>query len=448
MRKLRIRQYCSVQNASFDQDSWTTTFEMVQPKGADSCIVLKFENTQRSKGSPTNSGIMNLKVIRPGYPRNTKQIFTNELLTALKPFDHMRVMGWRGTNYNPFSYGNSNNQNWIEWNMRELPDDATQDSSIHLRQGTLGASWEYIILLANQLNKDIWINIPASASGMLPHDNNSYIYQLALLLKNGNNFTDHKGLAPNLNIYVEHSNEVWNYGFMQYAWNKNMAVTEVNKGGSNLNNDGSTDQEVWTRRRHIRRVLEIGQIFEAVFGSGTLNTKIRPIYAHWTIFPNQYDDTLQWVEKTYGSPSKYMWGLSQTHYFDDGKASSTASVNEVVQAILQSSDAGRSDTQQLNVIAKKYSLSQTSYESGPGFANLGDTKNLANRIEANRSPAMSDIIVHDIHDNWDALGGNAYNYFSLSGAYSRYGCWGATDDLTDLNTVKYQAVLKVINSNK
>ena len=41
--------------------------------------------------------------------------------------------------------------------------------------------------------------------------------------------------------------------------------------------------------------------------------------------------------------------------------------------------------------------------------------------------------------------GDLYNsyYFSLASAYSHYGCWGATDDLSDLTTPKYQDILKV-----
>jgi hypothetical protein len=66
----------------------------------------------------------------------------------------------------------------------------------------------------------------------------TYEYQLALLFKNGNAFTGNKGLDPKLNIYIEHSNEVWNFGFPQYGLNKAMAGWEVlnstNKAKSNL----------------------------------------------------------------------------------------------------------------------------------------------------------------------------------------------------------------------
>lgn len=96
--------------------------------------------------------------------------------------------------------------------------DSLQGGWSDLRPGKHGWPWEYIILLANEVNKDIWINIPVSASGSLPYpqpnceqDTSSYIYQLAMLLKSGNEFTSNKGLNNNLRIYIEHSNEVWNF---------------------------------------------------------------------------------------------------------------------------------------------------------------------------------------------------------------------------------------------
>ena len=56
---------------------------------------------------------------------------------------------------------------------------------------------------------------------------NRYEYQLALLFRDGNNATGGVGLKSHLNIYIEHSNEVWNFGFKQCALNTAMAEWEV-----------------------------------------------------------------------------------------------------------------------------------------------------------------------------------------------------------------------------
>lgn len=85
---------------------------------------------------------------------------------------------------------------------------------------------------------------PSVKGNYTPSDETqTYVYQLALLLRDGNEFTGGVGLKPNLNIYVEHSNEVgnirpiillfgdhalkflriflaqvWNFGFPQYSY--------------------------------------------------------------------------------------------------------------------------------------------------------------------------------------------------------------------------------------
>jgi hypothetical protein len=91
-----------------------------------------------------------------------------------------------------------------------------------------------------------------------------------------------------LRIYIEHSNEVWNFGFPQYGINKAMAVWEVENSTrkSNLNAavpgrpdiNCTSNQECWTHRRHARRVYEISQTFAKVFGPKSLNNQIRMVY--------------------------------------------------------------------------------------------------------------------------------------------------------------------------
>ena len=62
-------------------------------------------------------------------------------------------------------------------------------------------------------------------------------------MKNGNDYTGNKGLSNNLKIYIEHSNEVWNFGFSQYIWNKLNAIDRVKKDPKISIAFNSTDQE-------------------------------------------------------------------------------------------------------------------------------------------------------------------------------------------------------------
>jgi len=423
-----------IQLGTFKYDSTTneSTGSFLLPAGAPNLVILKFTNTRRAATSTGADGITNLEVLRPGTTKG--QVFTADFLKALKPFSYLRCMGWLGTNYQPGYYGDTGHH-IFGWNDRSLPTDATQGMD-GLRPGTVGVAWEYPILLANETHKDLWINVPVSASGSSPEDTTSYIYKLAELIK--------KSLAPGLHVYIEHSNEVWNFGFPQYIWNKLAAIDEVKAGNSPLNNDGSTDQEAWAHRRHAKRLYEIAKIFEKVFGAGSLGKTIRPVYASWTIFPDAFfSDVLAWMKKTYGDPKDYFYAMAGTGYFNAQKASQTASPQEVLQAMRADADAGVSITVQLKKIADTYGLKLACYEAGPDNGG-GDPTNVGNRILANRLPEMGELVQHEFRDNLFGQGVDLASYFSLASAASRYGCWGATEDLSNLDTPKYKAIINLV----
>src|SRR5260370_32195690 len=169
-----------------------------------------------------------------------------------------------------------------------------------------------------QTGKDVWINIPASAT-------DDYVRQFATLLQ--------ARLNPAIKIYIEHSNEVWNPLFGQNAYNLAATQAEIKKGGSPLNKDGTEDLNTLVARRHAKRLVEIGNIFKSVYGDGAINDSVRLVYAWWTIFPDQYTLVLNWVKETYGPPSQFFYALAQTHYFNDSHAASNASTTGVLSAM-------------------------------------------------------------------------------------------------------------------
>lgn len=74
----------------------------------------------------------------------------------------------------------------------------------------------------------------------------------------------------------------------------------------------------WGQRRHARRVYEISQTFEKVFGEGSLGTRIRPVYASWAGERNlqtYFNNTLYWLESQYGDVSKFLHAISYAQYF-------------------------------------------------------------------------------------------------------------------------------------
>ena len=406
----------------YDAPTNTTTAKIVVPKSAG-LLILAFTNTRRAPTAPVGSGITDLRVLRPGYTPAGKETFTREFVQSLAPFSVIRYMDWLETNHNPGYYGDTGHHA-LNWADRRLPTDATQQPT----GAKYGVAWEYVVELANRTGKDLWINIPVAAT-------DDYITQLARMLK--------RDLKPTLNIYVEHSNEVWNFGFPQYVYNKLAAIDEVKRGGSPLNSDGSKDEETWTHRRHAKRLVEAARIFQAVFGKDSLNKRIRPVYASWVISPDaHYRDVLAWVEKTYGPPKNYFTAIAGAAYYNAEKAAPNASVTQVLDAMRANSDDNLKFRTALQQIAASYGLKHFQYEVGPDTGG-GKTENVANRIRANRDPRIKEIVLHDARANWFARGGDLYMYFSHISSYSRHGAWGLSEDVENLHTPKWEAIYEL-----
>ena len=186
----------SIVGKRYDPAKNRTVADLVLPKG-HALMILQFRNTQ--------GGVRNVRLIRPGYPVDTRQTFTAPFLKAAGLFPVLRFMDWLQSNgTNPF-YGDA--KNTTEWSDRKLPDDASQSDT----RKKSGVAWEYVVELANQTGKDVWINVPIAAS-------DAYVTELAGLLR--------RDLKPGIHIYIELDNEVWNWGFLQATYNRMAAEAE------------------------------------------------------------------------------------------------------------------------------------------------------------------------------------------------------------------------------
>ena len=409
---------CRLENVHYNANSNTTTGQIVVGQ-ASGILVVSFLDSKKTPQSALGTGITTLRVLRPGYALETQEIFTREFLKSLKPFAVLRAMDWLDTNHQPGFYGDAGHHA-LEWSARRLPEDATQVSM----GTTYGVAWEYLVALANQTHKDLWINVPVAAT-------DAYVAELARFL--------HEKLDSNLAVYIEHSNEVWNFGFPQYIYNKLAAIDAVKQGGSLLNADGSSDEETWARRRHAQRVVKIGQTFRNTFGPAGAR-RVRPIYASWVIFPGPYyGEVLDWVAKTYGPPADHFYGIAGAAYFNIEKAGLNASPDQLIDAMRASSDDNLKFRTEIQAIADQHGLKHCQYEVGPDVGG-GKTDNVANRILANRSPRMRELLLHDARGNWFERGGDLYMIFSHCSTYSRFGCWGLSEDIVNLDTPKWQAV--------
>lgn len=401
----------TVTNQVYNSGTDITTADVVFVSGADNNVWLKFTN-------PVNMN--QLRMISPGYSTSNPPLLRTEMVKIVKPFNQLRFMDWLSTNNNPAV-------NWADRHLPSLP------GQINRNKNGVGSSWEDVCQFANELNKEIWINIPMNAD-------NNYITQCATLLKNN--------LNPNIKVYVEFSNEVWNFGFGQFFDNTNAAVAEVNAGGSTLNNDGTTNQNTWAKRRVVKKIYEISNIFKSVWGASAINTSIRCVVAGQLTY--SLGGELDWFNKTYGAPKNFFWAIANAPYWndkplDDNNLSATSSQ---LLTELENSKNELFDNRAMDyaaAIATYYGLEFMGYEGGPDT--FGPNNQVA-KANLNFDPRMKTIST-DFLTRWYQNGGKQYNWFVIGcgGNYiTQYGTWNLLGWLQD-STInqKYQAVRQFIN---
>jgi hypothetical protein len=404
----------TIANQSYNAATNTTTASVtLQDTGSGTLLALAFTNSQRLPTDVPGTGITNVKLIRPqtapdghSWWHRPTDLFTTPFLDLLRPYAAIRTMGFENTNGSPV----------IRWPDRTLPKSATQ-------QTPAGVAWEYVFDLANQLKKDVWINVPDQA-------NNAYVADLAALTA--------KQLDPSLHVYLEYSNEVWNYSFAQAARNQAAAEAEV---AANPNSplawncaDFDSCEYVWGERRVGQRIVQIAKTFQQAFGSRA--AMLRPIYATQLGQTYFLSLTLPMIANFWGPPANTIYGIAQAPYWSgdntlDGLTRNQELANAAANlAALGSAESG------FTTWARYYGLHNLTYEGGPGMTG---TPSLNAKISANRSAQMGAQVQSAI-SGAAASGIELYMYFNDAGAYGQYGMWGATENVFDLRTPKIKAL--------
>ncbi|MCB0429903.1 MAG: T9SS type A sorting domain-containing protein [Flavobacteriales bacterium] len=419
-------------NQTHDANTNMTELDISFPPGGGSSqgtlgnygfLMVNFSQTNSGNGP----GLKNIRLTRPGIPHWSPQYFRTAFLNALSPFQCIRFMDYLKTNV---SANNPTYPATTTWSQRQQMSDPRYNNAM---------PWEYVIALSNYFGRDIWINIPVAAD-------DAYVTALANLMKDR--------LRPDVNIYIEYSNEVWNGSFPQYQYNYD-AVLNAPEDADIRNSTQYDDRR--RARRTAKRVIRFGEIFEQVMcDKVSARARIRPVFA-WQIggWLPWYTDVLDWINTTYGPPKNYIYGIASAPYFNDGGFGSSDTPQQIVSLMSSNSDANVDAIKTLAELADQWGLVHLQYEGGPDNGG-GNTSNLANRITANRIPEVKTAVIHNYADNWFSAtaNGNApvgtndlANYFVLAGNVSRYGCWGATEDINYLsdpnnlsNAPKYDAL--------
>ncbi len=438
----------SIANQAYNSSTNLTKATLTYTASDSNYLTLAFTNTKRTSSSSTNTGITNVVLMRPSAvgsatPLPATQVFNPPFLAALSDFAALRTMDFSATNGNEI----------VHWSDRTRPGDASQAIGnpgvpVGGWEGP-GGAWEYAILLANQTNKDLWINVPLNAD-------DDYITKLAQLTKYGSDGTTPytslqtspvwPGLNSNLHLYVEFSNEVWNTaGAFAGTENHTEAVAEVNAGGSPLKFDGDTNDWNWAWRRSAEKTVQISTIFRSVWGDAAMMTTVRPVlesqlgYADGPLLQEMHLMVDYYYNPAEVSsphpPSYYIYGLGGSAYYNPTDKSSVDSIFSTMATGFVSAVENDVD------YALPFGVRRIAYEGGPSLDSTGDSSQDANQAAAWADSRMEQAIVTE-QNAWSQSNGDLLVYFYLAGGYE----WGFMPDVLSPSSPKMSGIADILAS--
>jgi len=325
--------------------------------------------------------IENIRVYLPGFD-NSSRIFHPNFLRSLDAFDTIRFMNWGRTNNNPC----------ITWT------DAT--NFFNYTQATeQGVHPLYMIDLCNKTRKNMWICVPHMADDL-------YVQYLGLLCR--------IALDPDLTVYLEYSNEVWNSQFQQtqYAQTQGLALglhpTSWHAG--------------WLY--YSQRSVEVFNLFSSFYNQVGTRNLVR-VLAGQSVNPWVNNQIMDW-QNAYQSADAF----AVAPYFGGGfgnlsitPTAPTFSVPYLLSLCqINLVNNHRVYTRQNAINAQQRGLQLLAYEGGQHLAQNNQT--LTNLfVAANRDPGMRQLYYNDL-DNWFTEGGELFMLYRLTGDYNKYGSWG------------------------
>jgi hypothetical protein len=458
----------NISSLTYDGNTNTTTGTITISGSGSSTLRLTFTNTQRSSIDVPPTGVTNIKLMRPiaegssaSYPTTT--VFTTPIQALVANFSTIRYMDWSATNWNQ----------QVNWSDRTLPSRASYNYNVSLNgynwQGE-GGPWEYVILFSNLVGKDAWINIPVSAT-------DAYITNLAYLFKYGsdgvNPYTSPQAnpvyppLNPELHVYIEYSNEVWNGTFSQFNTNCHNASLELAAGNAPINWDNSWDGTSsfaadgtitgsWSYSFCFREIAEhivnISNDWRTVWGDGAMGTTVRPIFSSQysnsgALLFNGANMLLSYYNNLTGNwvgiphpPNYYIYGAGGAPYYNPATINAASGVPATSTAVLTDPGMTTSGSAPGNMLADTYwttamGVMHTAYEGGPNLITTSNSTINSAYAAAVADPRMTTDMVN-LHNAWSANGGGLFVYYTLTGNYQ----WGFTPLVTNSATPKMKAI--------
>ena len=304
-----------------------------------------------------------------------------------------------------------NNSEEIKWSERQ-------------KQSTFGApkgqAIEDIIKMANEMNINPWVMVPHLAD-------DDYFRQMAIYVR--------EHLNPHLKVYIEYTNEAWNFGFKQAQYLYDLSRT--NKTGR--------------EREYGLRAKKLFEIWEEVF-----NGNERIVRVIGTQFYNPW--ITEQIMKTPGLAGAFdaiAVGYYIGHEFSGEKAEDFKTMtNDQVFDYLR--DVSFPEAKEMlkaqKLIASNQNVELIAYEAGQhllaGGSGKEDSFVVDKFIQLNKSPRMYQFYL-DMHQQWKDIGGGLIVWFKTAYKANKWGSWGLLENVSsiDLESPKFRAYKKILNES-
>ena len=411
------------------------------------------------KASTKGNHVRNIRILRLEDEKAdlSANPFRADFLEYCKQWHALRFMDWAVTN----------NSLEKEWSGRKLPTFYTMVGSsgdaigrwgrvpsVFEQQFSGGVAIEIMIQLANMTRTDPWFCVPHRATP-------EYMTGFAKMVKTK--------LDPSRKVYLEYSNEVWNWQFQQAGWMlqnkaagaaltaagrqawKNDVVPDFPLDDGNIAKDGGVS--------HPERMGVLDRVcfkaWEDVFTGADRNRLVRVIAVQHSWF-DTVQRTVDWVMKNGGAdavaPAGY-FGPNEEIYKRWEAAGAALTADQVNADMQQALDKDSAPwTRRIASLAKSHKLRFITYEGGQHIQPKGQN-------ETAYMPALKEVQfsqgLYKVYMNNFALhqevGCDLFGAFSsISKQGTRWGSWGHQEFYGQSRTAipKFGALLDVNTPRK
>lgn len=303
----------------YDAATNTTTSVLTLP---GSRAMLTFNDTQRGPGR-RGDGVTGIQLMRPIAPGSTQHHRSDEIV--YRPFKQVVEDNFTVLRFITFSSDAGK-----DWSQRTLPGDAfflgTTDEE----------NWEYAVMVANETGRDLYITLPIGAT-------DEYLEKFALLTRHGSDGREpyrrptadpvYPPLNPNLRIYVEVSNEIWNWMFKTTTMAEQLTRAEHERGSDtwkvvNYDGEARNPKSIQAIRRwHAARTVQASMALRRAWGDDAMGSRVRLLIEYqYDNFQETAISSLDFIDGYYNNRSStnvsdphpvdyYLWGAGGAAYY-------------------------------------------------------------------------------------------------------------------------------------